>query len=125
MSYVLEFMLPGLPKMSNQLLRGHWRTKHGHAIKWKRKVTDACFKFKPAQPLERATLTLTRCSSAEPDFDGLVSGFKHVIDGIVECGIIQTDKSSCIGQPKYFWEKGVRGKGFLKVKVEQITKENI
>lgn len=120
MSYTLEFELQGLPKMSNQMLRGSWKGRHGNATKWKRAVWAKSWHFKPAQPLERATLTLTRMSSTEPDFDGLVSGFKPVIDGLVECGIIQSDKMSCIGQPKYSWLRAPACKGKIVVKVEEV-----
>ncbi len=118
--FKLEFELKGLPKMANSLLRGKsWRAKHAHAKVWKRAVWAKAWHFKPAQPLSSAVLSLTRMSSVEPDFDGLVSGFKPVIDGLVECGIILSDKMSCIGQPKYFWERVARGGGRIKVKVEE------
>lgn len=117
-TYELGFTIPYLPKMANQQLRGHWRTAYGHAKKVKRSVWRACWPFKPDKPLTRAILTLTRHSSVEPDFDGLSSGFKHVIDGLVECGIIENDKMSCIGQPIYRWEKGKKGKGFIHVHVK-------
>ncbi len=122
-AYCLDFTLQGLPKMSNQLLRGHWRGKHAHAIKWKKAVALACLCYKPPQPLDRATLTLTRASSAEPDFDGLVSSFKSVIDGLVECNVLIGDKMSNIGQPKYLWEKCPPKKGHIKVRIEQITNQ--
>lgn len=119
-AYKLEFTLQGLPKMSNQLLRGHWRVKHAHAMKWKLAVSLACHRFKPPQPLNRAMLTLTRASSVEPDFDGLVSGFKHVIDGLVECAVLANDKSACIGQPKYAWEKCAPKHGHIRITVEEF-----
>ncbi len=123
MTYSLEFKIVGLPKMANQLLRGHWATKAGHAKKWKRLVWAKAWPLKPPQPLTSAVLCLTRVSSSEPDHDGLVSGFKHVIDGLVECGVIATDKPSCIGQPRFFWEKGSRGHGYIKVKVESVERK--
>jgi hypothetical protein len=120
MSYVLELKIMGLPKMNNGLLRGHWRAKHGHTKAWKRKVWMACWHLKPPMPLERAKLTFTRVSSMEPDFDGLVSGFKATIDGLVECGVLANDKQINIGQPVYLWERGKMGKGFIKIKVEGL-----
>ena len=122
-SYTLEFTLAGLPKMSNQLLRGHWRAKHGHAKTWKRKVWAECWHRRPSEPLEKAKLTLVRVSSAEPDTDGLISSFKHIVDGLVECGVLANDKPSNIGIPDYRWERGPRGAGCVRVKVEQVTKE--
>jgi hypothetical protein len=118
--YQLEFRIDGLPKMANHLLRGHWRVKHAHAVKWKRAVKTALlFHVKPAQPLTSAALQLTRHSSAEPDFDGLVSGFKAVIDSLVECGVIKSDKPSCV-KSEYLWRKGRPGKGYITVRVEEV-----
>lgn len=119
-SYSLEFTLPGLPKMANQLLRGHWIVKHRHAATWKLAVARATHGRLPAVPLVSAALELTRVSSSEPDFDGLVSGFKAIVDGLVECGVLATDKPSCIGQPKFNWEKCKPKKGHVRVKVEAL-----
>lgn len=116
--YSVEFSIPGLPKMANQLLRGHWRTKHAHTKRWKAAVADVMrFKIKPAQPLTSAALILIRVSSSQPDFDGLVSGFKPIIDALVECGVLESDKPSCLKDPKFVWERGSRGHGKIKVKV--------
>lgn len=120
--YSLKFTIQGLPKMSNQLLRGHWQTKHAHAKKWKGAVRRAlAILNKPAQPLTSAALCLVRESSVEPDFDGLVSSFKSVIDGLVEEGVLKSDKSSCIGQPKYQWVKGKPKQGRIIVEVLEVT----
>lgn len=119
--YVLEFELPGLPKMANQLLRGHWIVKHRHAAKWKQAVGRATHGRLPKAPLASAALCLTRVSSHEPDFDGLVSGFKAIIDGLVEVGVLATDKPSCIGQPQFLWERGKRGAGKVRVKVQSVN----
>jgi hypothetical protein len=117
-TYSIEFEIPGLPLMSNNLLRGNWRPRFAHSKKWKREVYHAVHApMRPAKPLEKAKLTLTRISSVEPDFDGLVSGFKPVVDGLVECGVLFSDKPSCIS-PEYKWEKGPKGQGKIRVKVE-------
>ena len=109
--------------MSNQLLRGHWRVKHAHAMKWKLAVSLACHRFKPPQPLNRAVLTLIRASSAEPDTDGLISGFKHIVDGLVECGVLANDRPSNIGIPDYRWEKCAPKRGHVRIKIEELTNQ--
>lgn len=119
-AYVLEFRLEGLPKMANQLLRGHWRVKHKHATKWKEAVAKACDGRKPRRPLVSAALKLVRASSSEPDTDGLISGFKHIVDGLVECGVLVNDKPSNIGIPDYRWEKCKRKEGHVRVRVESV-----
>lgn len=70
--------------------------------------------------MAKAKLTLTRYSSKEPDFDGLCSSFKNVIDGLVEAGVIIDDKMSVIGQPTYAWVKCPPKKGKIKVVVEEL-----
>lgn len=115
----IDFDIPGLPKTTNSGGRAHWAVKAKEAREWKRFVY-ACVRssgFKGG-PFPKAKLTLTRHSAVEPDFDGLVSSFKHVIDGLVEAGVIPSDKPSVIGQPDYRWERAPRGRGYIRVKVE-------
>jgi len=119
--YRLEFTMPGLPKMTNAKRSfGHWAQYHKEATKWKQAVFPYLATRKPPRPLERAQLTLVRGSSQEPDYEGLVSGFKHVIDGLVEAGILADDKMSNIGAPNYEWELAERGKGYIRVLVEEL-----
>jgi hypothetical protein len=116
--YLLEFQILGLPKMSNELLRGHWGAKRGHAARWKMAVYTKCWHLRPPAPLSRALVTVTRCSAVQPDFDGLVSAGKPLIDGLVQAKIIVDDNMSVIGQPIYVWEKCQPKKGHVKIKVE-------
>lgn len=118
MKYVFEFELPGLPKTSNVGLYTHWAKKLVEAKKWKRLVMEATHRFKPAQPLTSAALTLTRMSSSAPDFDGLVSSFKHIVDGLVVGGILIDDNMSTIGAPTYLWEKCSPKAGKVKIRIE-------
>lgn len=120
--YVLELKIDGLPKPTNRT-NVHWRVRHAHAQAWKTKVFSHAWPLKPAHPLTSAALTLTRGSSHPTDFDGLVSSFKHVIDGLVQARVIIDDKMSVIGQPKYEWVKAPRKQGFISIKVVQTTKE--
>lgn len=117
---LIEFQIPQLPKMMNELLRGHWQKKYRHAKVWKRLVYFEVVSQKPPRPWKKAKLTLTRVSAKRPDYDGLVSSFKHVIDGLVEAGILADDTSKVTGVPDYKWELGKPKKGFIKVKVEEL-----
>lgn len=116
----LEFRLKGLPPMANQMLRSNWRVRIGHTNTWKKKVFFEVAKLKPHSPLKRAQLTLVRASSKEPDFDGLVSCFKPIIDALVEADILENDRTENIGQPTYRWEKCGTGNGHVVVRVEEI-----
>lgn len=106
--------------MSNELLRSNWRTKHGQAKKWKQLVFIAVSKHIPDKPFMKAKLTLTRFSAKRPDFDGLVAGFKPVIDGLVEAGVITNDDFSVVGVPEYLHEIMPPKKGKIKIKVEEL-----
>ena len=118
MIYLLDIEIPGLPSLPNQLLGRHWRARSGHANKWMGKVLVAISRKQPPEPLAKATLTLTRCSSNEPDPDGLVGSFKSIIDALVKLNVLENDKMTNIGMPTYLWEKVPRGDGKIKVKVE-------
>ena len=118
--YEIAFQIPGLPATTNANGRKHWALKAKEARHWKKEVAAAIGYNKPSKPLPRASLTLTRASSVAPDFDGLVSSFKHVIDALRECGIISEDKLVNIGAPKYLWEPAPRGKGYIRVQVEEL-----
>jgi hypothetical protein len=123
--YVLEFKIDGLPKTANKMLRSGWQMKHVHSKKWKREVWGRVWHKKPEHPLYNAKLTLTRHSSVRPDYDGLVSSFKSVIDGLVEAGVLINDRYENIGNPEYLWVKAPPAYGHIVVKVEEIQKTTI
>lgn len=121
MPYRLEFEIVGLPRMTNKSGKsGHWRVLHSEATLWKQLTGWAVRKHsRPPTPLKHARLTLTRHSSAAPDSDGLVSGFKHVIDGLVEAGVLENDRWINIGMPTYRWSKAPMKAGKITVVVEE------
>ena len=110
----------GLPRMTNSRKSSHWRVIHREAEDWKMRVILCAKSARPKVPLARAKLTLTRCSSSSPDSDGLVSGFKHVIDGLVIAVVLENDKFVNIGMPTYLWRKVPAGKGMIRVVVEEV-----
>lgn len=71
------------------------------------------------EPLKKAKLTLTRHSARPCDFDGCVSSFKSILDGLVEHGVLADDNMNVIGQPTYKWEKSPPRKGFCTIVVEE------
>lgn len=122
MSYRLEFTLQGLPKLANGSY-GHWRVRAAAAKAWKQRSFATAWPDRPPQPLKKAKVTLIRHSSSEPDFDGLVSSFKNVLDGLKQARVIEDDRGSVIGQPSYQWAKSAPKKGFVTVIVESIDQE--
>lgn len=121
MPYELKFTIEDLPHSTNSLGRKHWGAKLKESRKWERLVWETVIFGgypKPPSPLKKAKISLTRHSSREPDFDGLVSTFKHVLDGLKNAKIIVDDKMSVIGQPNYKWECAPRNKGKITVHVQ-------
>ncbi len=104
----------------NESLRGSWWAKHTEAKKWKRIVWLMVCGKKPVKPLQKAKVTIIRRSSVECDFDGLVSTGKHLLDGLVESGVLVNDKMSNIGQAVYKWEKVKPGYGSIGIIVEEV-----
>lgn len=120
MPYRLEFTLDALPSTTNSMGRAHWAVKAKEARVWKARVGWIAKKVGlPAAPLKKARLTLIRHSAVSPDSDGLVSSFKHIIDGLVDVGVLENDKVVNIGMPHYVWQKAPRGYGSITVVVEE------
>lgn len=121
MTYSIEFTIPLLPHTTNSLGRAHWSKKVREARTWHQLVRLAVRGQLPHEPLKRSELTLTRHSSRRPDHDGLVSSFKHVIDGLVKANVIAGDAHEYIGIPTYDWGKVGPKKAFITVKVESVA----
>jgi hypothetical protein len=118
-SYRLEITLAGLPRTTNSNVGG-WRSKWGHSRIWRKKIAAAIDSTqRPTQPLKKARITLTRYSSRRADFDGLVSSFKHILDGLIDACVIADDSHDVIGQPNYIWQKVGQNKGHVRVLIEE------
>jgi Holliday junction resolvase RusA-like endonuclease len=125
MSFVLEFEIEGLPKMTNTM-RVHWRVIQKERKLWKERVRLAVLNnqlngARQFKPLTRAEVSITRFSSRQPDFDGMVSAGKSLLDGLVEAQVLIDDSQQVIGQPKYYWEQSRPGKGKVRVRVEALA----
>lgn len=118
--YRLTVEIKGLPKMPNAFLRGHWRNAHSNKQRWQGLLIRKVGAHIPPEPLKRAKLTLTRHSSVEPDFDGLVGSFKFASDALVRIGVLENDTMAVIGQPEYRHEKVKQNAGKITVTVEEI-----
>ena len=116
---IIHLQLKGLPKRTNNMA-SNWRARMAEARKWKEAVYVAALQseWKAGKPLINPRLTLIRHSSKECDFDGLVSSFKHVIDGLTKVGMITDDKISVIGVPTYIWRKSKPKQGMIEIFIE-------
>lgn len=120
--YKLEFMEPKLPPTTNGMVSFHWWKKKKLSDEWNNIVMYHVLKLgAPRAPLEKAKLTLIRYSSREPDYDGLVSSFKVVVDALRHNGVLVDDRMSNIGIPIYDWQKATPKGGFIHVCVEEVT----
>lgn len=113
--YKLRIELPGLPPLPNGG-HGHWRKDWQTKKKWKEWVILATAGKRPLKPLEVAEMTLTRCSSSEPDQDNLAASFKGIIDGLRYAGIISDDKRSNV-RPNFEWRKAKTKQGKIIIEV--------
>lgn len=113
--YVLRFELDGLPKMPNNG-HGHWRADHERKKKWKEKVILLVGYRRPAVPLEKACVKLTRFSSVQPDYDNLVASFKPIIDGLRYAKVLKDDRMTNF-RPECEWIKAPQGLGKIRVEV--------
>lgn len=115
--YRLKLEIPELPKSFNSLAYAHWWIKSKEGRKWDQIILIASSGKQPAEPLSKAFLRLTRCSSKAPDFDGLVSSFKFPIDALVRAKVLKGDTMDIIGQPEYFWKPAKQKKGSVILEV--------
>lgn len=116
----LEITVAGLPPTNAADRRGHW-TYHKVAKTWQAKTIAAVLTALgrwPETPLDRAHVTIIRCSTTEPDYDGLVAAGKHLLDGLVRAGVLSDDAPKVIGKPEYRWERAPRGAGCVRIRVE-------
>lgn len=118
--YELQLVMSGLPALTNEMYRKGWRAVRTEQTKWKQAVIALAYTHRPAKPLKKARLTITRHSSVEPDYDGNAGSGKSIIDGLVISKIIQDDKMSNIGRPIYKWVKAPATEGHVSVFVEEL-----
>lgn len=121
--YFLEVEIPGLPKRVNEINYKHRMAISREANLWKGLVAYAVRALRPPKPLKRAKLTLVRYSARCPDFDGLVSSFKWVLDGLVLARVIENDSMKVIGRTTYEWEPARPGRGKIRIRVEDVPEE--
>ncbi len=118
--YRITFEIDTLPQLQNARSKTSFWNYHREAKNWVNWVALAIIGHLPDKPLNRANVTLTRCSSIEPDCDGLFSGMKAPLDALVKVGIIKDDRPSVINfQAK--WEKAPKNKGKIRFEIQEIA----
>lgn len=119
--HIIDLTILGLPKTTNGT-NSHW-IRFSERKKWHKLVTEALM-LQHHLPSARLFLprfvlnprfTLTRYSSRPPDFDGLVSSFKAIIDTFKKLEVIKDDSMAIIGQPDYKWELAKKSHGRVRI----------
>lgn len=121
-TYELSFVIHELPKMANPsgAKSTHWRYAKLERDRWQKLVEIAVMGLpRPERPLKRYRLFLVRYSSTQPDYDGLVRGFKHTIDSLVVLGFLENDRLENTGAWDCTWEKGMPKKGKIFVNIKE------
>lgn len=123
MAYRLELTIPSLPSLATAQKRPHWTRVHRETKRWREVVSALVGRQRPAQPLERARITLTRCSSREPDHENMAMAAKPIVDALCtgpgRAQVLVDDRPSVL-ERVYRWEKAPAGKGKLIVVVEEL-----
>jgi Holliday junction resolvase RusA-like endonuclease len=77
----------------NGLFQGHWSKRHRMRVKWGWLVRAARLEARlfPAQPLQKAKLTVERWGPIRLDYDNYVAGVKYLTDSLKTEGFIVDD----------------------------------
>jgi hypothetical protein len=116
--YQINFTINELPKTRNAIADRRW-TRKKESDRWLYLVNLAVGSNIPKKPLTKADLHLIRASSSMPDYDGLVSSFKYVIDALVKLNILKDDNLNVCEKPLYEWTKAKQKQGFIQVEVKE------
>jgi len=118
--YSVTITLQGLPKMVNANFKNNWRALWVERKKWKELTARSFVTHAPPAPLKKAKVTIVRHSSRCPDYDGLVSAAKALLDGLKLAKIIEDDNMNVIGRPEFKWEKCSPKNGHVVITVESV-----
>ena len=128
--YRITLTFDELPRMQSDIMRPYARSAYRR--RWKVLVRNAASGRCPLEPLEVSRLRCTRFSSVMPDYDGLVAGFKPLIDALQPSekdgfpGIIENDRmDNLIGfngpQQEYQWSKCKPRQGYVVMELEEVV----
>lgn len=121
--YVLEFTIPDAPKSPNVFYSSHWRVRHTHSKRWHSMVFAKVWPHKPAAPLKKARLILTRYSVRKMDDDNCRLSFKPVVDALVKYGVLSDDSVDVIGSPDVRQEKAEGRQKRVRVRIEEVIEQ--
>lgn len=120
--YFLDITIPGVPKMLTNLKTNGWRAAHFDKLKWKKLIAayvDA--PKRPPEPIKKASIVCIRATARPSDFDNRVSGFKGIIDGLVEIGVLIDDSDDVLVLRQYPHLKVANKDSHVRIIVEEIA----
>jgi hypothetical protein len=117
-SYKLSIELPKLPHTQVAgTTGGHWSKRLKEKRWWIHQVYWYALEAGlPPEPLQKATVTITRRSEREPDYDNQVASCKFPLDALVVAKVIADDSPQTITLVCR-WEKARRFHGSLLIEV--------
>lgn len=100
--HYLNLAVEHVPEPQNLKNKKHWGRRADEAEEWRMRIMAALrsrkpFAQKPAKPLERVQISITRHSHRMLDFDGMVGSFKPVVDALVKNGVLVDDSWAVTG----------------------------
>lgn len=115
----LEFEINHLPSLTNRLATMHWAKRmRENQLFLAHMIALIPVKFRNKRAAHVKSITYTRYSSQQPDFDGLAASFKGIQDCIVKLGIIEDDNPKVIEASHYKWVKAKRNEGKVHVRID-------
>lgn len=120
MTYILDFFISGLPPTTNGS-HGHWAVAAAERKKWRDAVRMIAHSRRPAYPLRKAKVTITRCSSRPTDFDNRVIAAKPILDGLIDAKVLINDTDEVIVERHYPYEKAKERRGCVKIRIEEVA----
>jgi hypothetical protein len=95
--YRLSLDIDHLPKALNKSLRTHYHQLNKEKKRWHELIILLTLRNRPASPLPKANLKITRHYYRSLDYDGLVGSLKPVVDGLIHAQIIKDDSWGVLG----------------------------
>ena len=130
MTYAFTFTIPRLPNLKLAQKRCHWSAHHKEAVIWRAEMITATRFYRPTAPLRRARIALTLLNSIQPDYENLCFAFKAPVDAlcrstpqIARANVLWDDKPAML-ERHYSWEQAPRGKGGIRVRVEELAADS-
>ena len=117
--YKATFKIPGLPPTLNELNTMCWQKRGRLSRFWKDQVIMAIRNYRTEKPLRRARICFTRHSSKPVDMDNWAGSAKCILDALK--GSVIVDDSMEIIDTEYKWQKAEVNKGFVEIRIEELS----